>query len=262
MKIDKEKLKLPNWEKYATNQLDFYADTERRDLMCRYKLIQIYQNFYIARMNILFSDEKNNYGDMLNIESKQNIQKIFIQNALLYYNFCIDLSWTMIYLYCMPKRSECNITSEEVKNAEKIVDYEFLVAYLNAQYKNLKVDFKNKIKLLLDIVKKFWIKILNDDFRQIYNYIKHQGAYDILDINPPIFMRVEGIEIDIDIIKSPEFDVDKITAMLIEFNNEYIEYLDKIIEIIIDSSNTKEFYNFEDLIKNMHKNRRKNNKQI
>ena len=175
MEINIDDLKLPNWENYAANQLDFYSKAERHDLICRYKLTQIYQNFYIARMNLIFSDERTNYGSLAdNGVEKEKLQKMFIQNALIYYNFCIDLSWVMVYLYCMPQRDTFNISLKEVEDAEKIVNYQFIKDYLNAQIKMVEVNYQNKIINLLETITKFWKNILNDDFRKVYNYTKHQ----------------------------------------------------------------------------------------
>jgi hypothetical protein len=250
--INIENLKSPNWGEYAANQLDYYSNAERHDLICRHKLMQIYQNFCIARMQLIFSDDRTNYGDLAdNEENKENIQKIFIQNALLYYNFCVDLSWTMVYFYFLPQKDNYNISSNEVENAEKIVNYEFLIKYLNMQLNNVDIEFQNKIKNLLEIITKFWNQILNDEFRKAYNYSKHQGAYDILGINIPDFFKIEGIETNIDIIKSKKFDIDKMTNMLIDFNNEFIIYIDKIINIVIEPSNIKELYHFNEIMGNI-----------
>lgn len=252
MMFDIEKVKLPNWGKLAANQLDYYSNADRHDLICRYKLTQIYQNFYIARMHLIYSNDKTNYGDLDKNElDKDDIQKIFLQNSLIYYNFCIDLSWSMIYFFCLPQESDFNISKKEIVNAEKIVNYDFIIEYLKVQNKNVVVEYKNKISNLLKIIKEFWNKILSSEFRKMYNYTKHQGAYNLIGINVDNFMKIEGININIDIIKSPEFDKEIITNELIDFNNEFIIYMDKIIDIVIDTSNKKELYDSNEIIRNI-----------
>lgn len=260
MIIDKENLKEPDWSKYSVNQIDFYSNAERHDLICRCKLMQIYQNFIIARENLIFSDERNSYGDLLEDEGdKECFQKIFVQNALLYYNFCVDLSWVLIYLYCLPVNEDnFNISNEQVIKAEKIVDYTFIKEYLKAQKEHAVVGLKNDLESLLTTIKEFWEKIdKKTSFRNDYNYIKHQGAYDILGINPKIFFKFKGIETNIDIIESRKFDISEMTNMCVEFNNSFIEYMDKIIEIVIDPSNVKELYNFSEIGNNILKNSKK-----
>lgn len=257
MMFDIEKIKLPNWGELAANQLDYYSNANRHDLICRYKLTQIYQNFYIARMNLIYSHDKTNYGDLDKDKlDKNDIQKIFIQNSLIYYNFCIDLSWSMIYLYCLPIKSNNNILKDEVDNAEKIVNYEFINNYLKSNNKNTVVEYRNKLKELLKIINEFWNQILSSEFRKMYNYTKHQGAYNLIGINLDDFMKIEGINTNIEIIKSPEFSKDIITNELIAFNNEFIIYMDKIIDIVIDPSNKKELYDFNEIVGNLLKNKK------
>lgn len=75
---------LPNWIDYKPCDSDYYSNTARQDLLCRFKLTQVYQNFCIARMNCIFSDKKNNYGDLdPENKNKEWLEKIFLQNALL-----------------------------------------------------------------------------------------------------------------------------------------------------------------------------------
>ena len=257
MMFDIEKIKLPNWGELTANQLDYYSNADRHDLICRYKLTQIYQNFYIARMHLIYSNDKINYGDLDQDElDKNDIQKIFLQNSLIYYNFCIDLSWSMAYLYCLPIKSNNNILKDEVDNAEKIVNYEFINNYLKSNSKNTVVEYRNKLKELLKIINEFWNKILSSEFRKMYNYTKHQGAYNLIGINLDDFMKIEGINTNIEIIKSPEFSKDIITNELLAFNNEFIIYMDKIIDIVIDPSNKKELYDFNEIVGNLLKNKK------
>lgn len=256
MIIDKENLKLPDWNKYAVSQLDYTSNAERHDLACRYKLMQISQDFFIARMNIIFSDERTDYVDLLKCGlDKECMQKIFVQNALLYYNFCIDLSWIMIYLYCLPQKElDFNIPNEEIEKAEKQVNYDVITEYLKFQISITDGEIKCKLERLLHIIDDFWNKVIKNNFRPIYNYTKHQGAYDILYINPKKFFKFENFKTNIDIMESKKFDINKMTNMCIEFNNNFIEYMEKIIRIVIDPSNTKDFYNFNEIGCNIIKN--------
>ena len=151
----------------------------------------------------------------------------------------------------MPQRDTFNISLKEVEDAEKIVNYQFIKDYLNAQIKMVEVNYQNKIINLLETITKFWKNILNDDFRKVYNYTKHQGAYNILGINLPNFFELKGIKTNISIIKSKEFDTTKMTNMLIDFNNKFITYINEIISIVIDSSNIKELYNTNEIIENI-----------
>lgn len=157
MIIDKENLKLPDWNKYAITQLDYASNAERHDLACRYKLMQIFQDFFIARMNIIFSDERTDYVNLPNCGlNKERMQKIFVHNALLYYNFCIDLSWIMVYLYCLPQKElDFNIPNEEIEKAEKQVNYDVITEYLKFQISITNGEIKSKLESLLHIIDDF-----------------------------------------------------------------------------------------------------------
>ncbi len=114
-------------------------------------------------------------------------------------------------------------------------------------HKLVDVDYQNKLRILLGTIKCFWNNILNKDYRESYNYIKHQGAFNILGINIPDFFKVEGIKPNIDIIRSKEIDINKMTNMLIDFNNKLIIYIDKIISIVIDPTNVKDQYHLDEI---------------
>lgn len=262
--MDKNSLKLPDWEKYYINQIDFLSNTERHELICRYKLMQIYQNFYIARLQLIFSNEKICYNNLIeNVEDEECIRKMFVQNALLYYNFCVDLSWIMVYLYCLPKdENNFNISEDSIRKAEKEVCYEFITQTLELYISTSNGNLKNKLKLLLNHIKQFWNDICNNSgFRNIYNYTKHQGVYDIIGINPKKFFNLEKIGTNIDIIESRKFDIKKMTEMCVKFNNDFIEYMDKIIDIVISSSNTKNSYSIKEISNNVIKNTPKYNRK-
>lgn len=258
MNINENELRLPDWDKYRCNEFDFYSAANRQDLICRHKLMQIFQNFKIARENIIFSSDSKNYGDLISCEFNSKVlKKLFVQNALLYYNFCIDLSWQMVCLFCLTKK-ECdfNITNEEIKKIEKEVTFEYVIENLKYQCKIANDDTKEKLKLLLKNIDMFWNKKINDGFRNIYNYIKHQGAYDILDISPESKLKIEGIDTDIKVLRSYEFNIDEMTRTCLNFNNEFIDYLERIVKIVINPLNTKEKYNLNELLKNIVDNKK------
>ena len=238
MKIKKENLKDPDWSKYKVNQLDFYSNAERNDLICRCVLMQIYQDFYFARENLLFSDERKNYGDLVDddIKNRECVQKMFVQNALLYYNFCVDLSWVMVYYYCLPKtRDNISITKKDILKAEEVVCYDFVKENLEYYSTLSNGNLKNNLNLLLEYIEDFWNSICNNSgFRTIYNYIKHKGAYDIIGIAPEKFFSIEGIKTNIEIMEFKDFDIDKMTDSCIKFNNDFVEYMEKIIKIVIN----------------------------
>ena len=254
--IDYEnELKLPDWKTYFTQELDFYSNNERQDLICRFKLQQLYQNLCIARINFIFSNKETNYGDLnKNNENKEWISNLFLQNSLVYYNICIDLSWIMAGLYFLPKKdNDFNITEEEIDKYEKSIDYENLQEQLNMQYDIANPNEKAKIDKLRTVINNFWINEIPEDFRQIYNYVKHRGTLDIFNIekeNSVLFL-VNGKEPNIKIPRIKEFDAEKYIDIIINFHNLFIKYIDDLIEILIKPNYIPPKYSFEEIITNI-----------
>lgn len=249
--------KLPDWIKYNPHKLDYYSNADRQDLLCRFKLTQVYQNFCVARMNCIFSDENTNYGDLdPEGKNKEWIKKLFLQNALLYYNICVDLSWCMAYFYCIPKQEgNFNITNEEIEAIEKEINYDSLHEFLNMQL-NI-ADKKEKVILeeLKKLITEFWNEKIPEGFRQDYNFIKHRGTFDIFDSiakneNVALFV-VESSEPDITIPKFKEFDSEKYINILRNFHTVFLEYIDNMIDIIINPKYSLPKYNFEEIINNV-----------
>lgn len=234
--MDSKDLILPKWSEYEPQALDYCSNADRQDLLCRFKLLQIYQNFCIARTNCIFSNQNTNYGELdPEGNNKGWLEKLFLQNAMIYYNFCIDLSWQMVYFYCITKSDEkFNITEEEIKKIENDITLESLQELLKCQL-SLKKENSN-LQRLLELITEFWNNKLPGNFREDYNYIKHRGALAIFenirgDSNLPI--EFKGHQIDIFIPKLKKLDLSQYTSMLKNFHQLFYEYIEEIIKITI-----------------------------
>src|SRR5574344_923947 len=250
-----DELELPNWGIYIPNEIDYDSNCERQDLLCRFKLYQVYHNFCLARMNYIFADNDNNYGDLDDDgKNKDMLEKLFLQNALLYYNFCIDISWSMIYSYYISKNeSDFNISNKKIEEFEEQVNFENLKEYLTYQSDIVNGGEKGNLEKLINIVSDFWYKKLPANFRQKYNYIKHRGVLDIFGINesePKLFFY-QGHNIDIDIFKVDNFNVTEFREILFEFHKVFIEYMNTIIEILVIPHYKKSECTFKELLENI-----------
>lgn len=250
-----EELKLPNWNEYKPLDEEYYLNTDKQDLLCRFKLVQVYQNFCIARANFIFSDKDTNYGELdPDGKNKYWLEKFFLQNALLYYNICIDLSWVMVYFYYIPKKEEeFNITEKEIEEIEKGVSYDNLLAFLKIQV-NL-ADSKERIILekIIELITEFYNNKIPEDFRKDYNYIKHRGTYDIFDTEDnvtTIQFLVNNKEPNISIPKFKTFDNEKYIDILKKFHKSFLEYINQIIDIIIKPKLSSQNFSLDDAINN------------
>lgn len=254
---------LPNWIDYKPCDLDYYSNTARQDLLCRFKLTQVYQNFCIARMNCIFSDKKNNYGDLdPENKNKEWLEKIFLQNALLYYNICVDLSWCMVYFYCASKSEESfNITEKEIEKIEEEINYDNLKARLEMSLKISNFKDKKKLERILELTTEFWNDKIPKEFRQDYNYIKHRGTFDIFDDfkndeNTSLFL-IDGIKPNITVPRFKKFDSEEYINILRDFHVSFLKYMNDLIDIIIKPHYNPSKYSIKEIINNVINNSKK-----
>lgn len=244
MEIEK-KLKVPNWYQYFVNDMDYYSSTDRRDLICRFKLRQVYQNFLIARMNCILAKEKIKLRDL----GQNVVENFFLQNAIIYYNSCIDLSWQLIYFQYMPKEKvKFNITNEEMEEIEKKIKLKSLEKLLKEKSEDEK-ERKEKEKIS-QIVTEFSYKKIPKRFRDDYHYIKHRGTFDIFEVETETdsLFVVNGKKPDITIFRLKEFDSEGYIDMLLDFHNVFIEYMETLIEIIIKPKIRPSKYSFDEVL--------------
>jgi len=206
-------------------------------------------------MNCIFSDENTNYGDLdAEGKNKKMLRKIFLQNALMYYNTCVDLSWCLVVFYCVPKKEgKFNITNEEIEKIENSISFDYLQEYLNLQLNFVNVSERVILDQLIEKTKEFWYNTMPDGFRQDYNYIKHKGTFDIFDMEKEenqLFL-VNNKTPNIVIPKFKEFDSEKYAKMLRDFHNAFLEYINDIIDIIIKPKFKPSKYSFEEITRNI-----------
>lgn len=262
MNIEKE-FELPDWIKYKPCDLDYYSNTARQDLLCRFKLTQVYQNFCIARMNCIFSDKNNNYGDLDSKgENKEWLEKIFLQNALLYYNICVDLSWCIVYFYCVSKSEEnFNITEKEIEKIEKEINYDNLIVCLEKSLKLSDLKEKKTLEKILELTTEFWSNKMPEAFREDYNYIKHRGTFDIFnyfrDDEKIALFLIDGNKPNIIIPSFREFDSEEYIIILKDFHISFLKYINDLIDIIIKPNYIPSKYDIKEVISNVINNSEK-----
>lgn len=228
-----EDIKLPDWNRYFPRELEYYTNASRRDLFCRFKLSQIYQDYCLARANCIFADSRTNYGDLdYKGMNKVWLRKMFLQNALVYFNICIDLSWVMVYFFCViDDNSNLKISQHEIDKIEKNVREKTLYKELDKKINNANGTDKTMYQNLKDLIEDFMENRIPEDFREDYNELKHRKAFNIIGVpqDQVSFFNNSNILV----LKNKEFDIDKYSSKMKEFAKEFCNYIDEIIELII-----------------------------
>ena len=247
-----ERLVIPKWNEYFPHDLDYYSNVDRQDLLCRFKLSQVYQNFCVARMNFIFSEEGTDYGDVVQGENVTWYRKLLLQNSILYYNICVDLSWTMVYFYCVSKHDkDFNIDADEIKAIEESVTFDTLQEKLDEIISITSGEQRNILENLKTLTWDFFNKEMPENFRQDYNYIKHRGTFDVFCTNTDeVLMEIKNKIPNIVIPRPIDFDLDKIMERLERFHKSFFNYVEQIINLIIKPNYRPPVYSVEEIFSN------------
>lgn len=184
-------------------------------LLSALKLEDIREVLVNARLSLYMYDIKEWGQIKLKSESaKQLMKKKNLLDAVSYYNYVIDLSWQMLFLY-----------SGE-NSYRLLIDVDLLDKYLktcNFEILSYQLTLANK-KNLLHIVKDFFYDKLTLDLREIYNHIKHRGTYDIDSYRKNRF----PIDIGDSLLVKPNrknLDLEHLRKCLIDFDSKICNYL-------------------------------------
>ena len=229
-------MELSSLKKYISEEELNKPHFQTRDLICRFKLVEIYQNLYLGMKNYQFSKFQGKYGDLVpKGELKEWLPQMFLQNTYLYYNVCIEFSWKMIYFYY--KIENKNYTEKEIYGIEKNITYDDFLEFLNQQSENLTDEEEKDKQKVISLVNEFYKDEFIEKFREDCKYIKHRGAFDIFGLynDETQLFAVEGGKCDIDIPKFKEFDRTENEKILYEFYTKFCDYIEKVIELTVNS---------------------------
>lgn len=202
-------------------------------------------------MNCILAKEKIKLRDL----SQNVVENFFLQNAIIYYNSCIDLSWQLIYFQYMPKKEgKFNITNEEMEEIEKKINLKSLEKLLEVKPED-EIEKERKEKIT-HLVTKFLSEKIPKRFRDDYHYIKHRGTFDIFEVETETdsLFVVNGKKPDITIFRLKEFDSEGYIDMLLDFHNAFIKYIETLIEIIIKPRIRPSKYSFDEVLETLKDN--------
>jgi hypothetical protein len=249
------------------NYTPFDAQCYRYDtnvIFAAVKIVDLYTVLCTARTNLLFLDSEEGIKSIAKTENEENLpefmKSMFIQDALLYYNFAVDYSWQILWLYY-------DDTIINRVPQQKLLDD----CSSNCTYEGLRLQLTLKKDLKMrTILESFFAKKEYNFIRQKYNYLKHRGSLffrrmgSILD-NGMLNYKINGEDLLTPFSKSEEIDLDMIKSSLILFDKVFIKYIRCIIEIIMPKDYFNTYLSNEQLMKLPFKyieNQEKMNKNI
>lgn len=190
-----------------------------------HKITDVYQTCSIARVNLHYMDSED-FGELAKDDiSKLFVNTMFLQNALLYYNFSIDLSWQIIWLYYDPFINNKMPNSKLFEECIKECDYENL---------RLRLTLARDIKLRKYYLEPFFNNPTVKEIRELYNFIKHRGTVHFpgLGLNDTK-MAFSINEYCAPLVSRRTIDIKELKEKLIEFDKLFVKYLLDVINILI-----------------------------
>lgn len=225
--IDSQLVEIPDWLKYAPHEPQ-YAKFPMNVVVAAKKIEDVYHAFGYARSSLAFMD-CDDYGQVVPKDDQVSMtffRSMLAVNALSFYNYAIDLSWQVIWLFY------------ENDNLDLVYDdrvYRETVGRCNLETLRLRLWLARDFKAHDHLVSFFESKLVKE-VRRKYNYIKHRGMFHFPGLGEnydSLMFSLNGVSPKV--IKREEFDLADWVATLIQFDNEFINYFNHIISFVIPS---------------------------
>lgn len=223
--IDNKFKYIHNWHKFYPKEFQ-YIKYKEYIVLAGFEIFNVYETLCLARISLDYI-EYDDFGQLISSSDDSHltsIRKVFMQNSIIYYNICIDLSWQVLWLYYGESSLELVYNEDYLEKALKECSYEGVLyrITLAKQYK------------LREIVKEFYKYLKKTEIREAYNYIKHKGTfyYKNLGINDRnMLFSFNGINLKM--LNRKEIDLNEWSSKLIEFDDRFITYFTNVIDYIM-----------------------------
>lgn len=225
-----------HWINYAPQEAQYY-NYDPHIVASSMKIEDTYQAFCLARASLSYMDV-NNFGELISqndIVHKTYIKSLFIQNALIYYNICIDLSWQVVWLYYGPSTLDLIYDKQFYSNSIKSCNLESL-RYRLALAKQKKFYY---------VIEAFFTDSLTEKIREAYNYIKHRGTLYFENLgNNYKTLAITVNDFTPSMLYRDKFNMEEWIDNLIEFDDKFVNYFEDIINFIIPKGYTNTKFDF------------------
>lgn len=235
---------IEHWIEYRPDQAQYinFSGEHANLILAGHKIEDVHRQFQMARTS-LKSIEIDDFGQLIeknNDIALKLIRSKFLFDALALYNYCIDLSWQMVYLY----HGDAHIGTIQdekyyIKATKKCTHY-------SLEKRLIKVKKKES---LINHIKKFNEHILTKEIREAYNYMKHRGTFHVegLDSNkdklPFVFNGHEPKMLNRRTINIEEWKI-----KLIHFDKNFYHYFESIINDLMPDEYLDRKVSWEDLM--------------
>lgn len=221
----REKYNIEHWKDYSPWIIQ-YSKYLPNVICSSVKIEDVYFQLCNARVSIDYMD-LDNYGQLIGKNDyvhTQFIRSKFLFDALAYYNYCIDLSWQVLYFYfgdndygLLQDKNRFERTSKECNEGSLR-----LLLWFHKQNK------------LSDFVFTFFNSTHTKEIREMYNYLKHRGTFfiDGLGLNDEVLpIGLDGSRLRM--INRREVDLNQWKENLIYFDTTFFNYFNVLIHWIM-----------------------------
>lgn len=220
-----------DWLKYKPRDAH-YVKFLPNQVLAGLKIDDVYSQILNARESLALS-EIDDFGKKIVVTNNKSLKRLhlkFLFDALASYNYAIDSSWQMIYLYLSEEQYEILLNKQNYYKALRGCTKENLL-YL------LRLAGNNKV---YHCVESLFNDLITKELREYYNYIKHRGTYNIEGLNEDKHrfpFEVEGKEFRGAYRET--LNIDSLKKRLMEFDVLFYEYFKSLILLLFP----KEFQN-------------------
>ncbi|EJR31146.1 hypothetical protein [Bacillus mycoides] len=215
------KYDINDWLKYKPRDAH-YVKFLPNQVIAGLKIDDVYSQILNARESLALS-EIDDFGERIVLAHNNSLKRLhlkFLFDALASYNYAIDSSWQMIYLYLGEEEYEILLNKQKYYKALRGCTRENLL-YLLRLAGNKKVYY---------CVESLFNDLITKELREYYNYIKHRGTYNIEGLKESIHrfpFEVEGKEFRGAYRET--LNIDTLKRRLIEFDVLFHEYFKSLI---------------------------------
>ncbi|WP_342537949.1 hypothetical protein MKY15_15665 [Sporosarcina sp. FSL K6-1540] len=214
-----------HWREYTPDMKQYieFAKEDANLILAGHKIQDVYIQFKMARASLMYL-EIDNYGQLIAENDEFHLTFIrskFLFDALALYNYCIDLSWQVLYLY--HGDAHFGVIQDE--------DY-YIQATADCNLENLQGRLVKIAKRdgLFKYINDFFISTPTSEIRSAYNYIKHRGTFHIEGLG----LNDDAIPIDmagykLKMLNRKSINIEEWKQKLIQFDISFVKYFEDII---------------------------------
>ncbi|WP_026509177.1 hypothetical protein [Butyrivibrio sp. LC3010] len=224
-----------DWFKYEPHDVQYvrFCEDNPSAIAAGYKIADVYRSFAMARASLLFSLE-NNYGDLAKPGDDLLVRTLFVQNAILQYSICEDLSWQVAWAYILPA-DITYLMNNEYEKMSKECNRDNLIEQLDCGISQHSLEAE-KIK---EIIVKF-----DDDedikkFRTLYNFLKHRGNIHVEGLGNEdeyLMSMVNGKAVKI--LSREKYTLEQLQDLTWNYHQKFEKYFSELITAVIPDDYT------------------------